>query len=149
MGPRNSLLSIFICLVMTPSLTFSSQSSGVKHQWDVFYTIDKDSLRSLDVYWNDASKEANVILFVHGGGWLSGDKNAYRDMAANLASRGMTVLLANYRLSPQVTFPAHVEDVASAIAWADTSVAKYNGSSDKDVPYGTFGRRAFSISGSM
>lgn len=131
MGPRNSVLSILICLLLAPSLSFSSQSSGVKHQWDVFYTNDKDSLRSLDVYWNDASEEANVILFVHGGGWLSGDKNAYRDMAAKLAGQGMTVILANYRLSPRVKFPAHVEDVAASIAWAATSVVKYNGSPTK------------------
>jgi len=112
-------------------LAQESFDTEIKRQWDIFYTPAKDSMQSVDVYWNDASENANVILFVHGGGWLSGDKKEYRDMAADLARLGMTVILLNYRLSPKVKFPAHVEDVAAAIAWAHTSLKKYNGDPEK------------------
>jgi arylformamidase len=108
-------------------------SSNVKYKWDIFYTEKQDSLQSLDVYWNSELENAKVLLFVHGGGWLSGDKKQYREMAASLAGNGMTVVLVNYRLSPQVKFPAHTEDVAAAINWTYTFVNKYNG--DKENIY--------------
>ncbi len=66
-------------------------------------------------------------MFVHGGGWLGGDKKQYKEMASNLARNGLTVVLINYRLSPKVKFPSHIEDVASAIYWTKNSIGTYNG----------------------
>ncbi|MCB9035502.1 MAG: alpha/beta hydrolase [Lewinellaceae bacterium] len=105
-------------------------STNVRHQWDIFYTKTKDSLQSLDVYWNSESKDAKVLLFVHGGGWLSGDKKQYREMASSLAGNGLTIVLINYRLSPMVKFPSHIEDVASAIYWTKSSIGTYNGNKE-------------------
>lgn len=118
------------CLFVNLSFAQSLDDS-VKYQLDIAYGGEKDSLQNLDVYWNDAAKSANVIFFVHGGGWLSGDKKTYRDIAESLAGQGMTVILVNYRLSPRVKFPAHVEDVAAAFAWAHEFVHEYNGDPQK------------------
>lgn len=108
-------------------------TSNVKYKWDIFYTEENDSLQSLDVYWNSKSEKAKVLLFVHGGGWLSGDKKQYREMAAYLADNGLTVVLINYRLSPQIKFPAHTEDAAAAINWTYNFVNQFNG--DKENIY--------------
>jgi acetyl esterase/lipase len=110
--------------------TKNLDSTNVRHHWDIFYTESKDSLQSLDVYWNSKSKDAKVLMFVHGGGWLSGDKKQYREMASRLAQNGLTVVLINYRLSPKVKFPSHIEDVASAIHWAESSIGTYNGNKE-------------------
>lgn len=110
--------------------TKNLDSTNVRHHWDIFYKEAKDSLQSLDVYWNSKSKDAKVLIFVHGGGWLSGDKKQYREMASNLADNGLTVVLVNYRLSPTVKFPSHIEDVASAIHWAKSSIGRYNGNKE-------------------
>jgi arylformamidase len=110
--------------------TKSFDSTNVRHHLDIFYTETKDSLQSLDVYWNSKSKDAKVLMFVHGGGWLSGDKKQYRDMASRLAKNELTVVLINYRLSPKVKFPSHIEDVASAIHWAESSIETYNGNKE-------------------
>jgi acetyl esterase/lipase len=104
-----------------------TDSTRVKHHWDIFYTDKKDTLQSLDVYWNNSTQASNVLLFVHGGDWLSGDKNLYREMASNLARNGITVVLINYRLSPPVRFPAHAEDVAAAIHWTFSFIDQYHG----------------------
>lgn len=101
--------------------------TNIMHHEDIFFTEAKDSLQSLDVYWNSKSKKAKVLMFVHGGGWLSGDKKQYKEMASNLADNGLTVVLMNYRLSPGIKFPSHIEDVASAIYWAKSSIGIYNG----------------------
>ncbi len=109
---------------------FDSTNTNVKHHWDIFYTKAKDSLQSLDVYWNSESKDAKVLIFVHGGGWLSGDKKQYKEMAENLARNGLTVVLVNYRLSPMVKFPSHIEDVASAIHWTKSTIGTFNGNKE-------------------
>jgi acetyl esterase/lipase/uncharacterized protein YciI len=110
--------------------TKNLDSTNVRHHWDIFYTETQDSLQSLDVYWNSKSKDAKVLMFVHGGGWLSGDKKQYREMASSLAENGLTIVLINYRLSPKVKFPSHIEDVASAIHWAESSIGTYNGNKE-------------------
>jgi len=112
---------------------FSAYCFGteVNRELDIFYTDEKDTLRSVDVFWSNNSNDANVIVFVHGGGWLSGDKKQYREMAESLASSGMTVVLVNYRLSPKVKFPTHLEDVCAALAWTINSVSNYNGDPNK------------------
>lgn len=123
----SSIITSFFLIV------FSAYSFGsnVNKKLDIFYTGEKDTLRSVDVFWSNDSKDANVIVFVHGGGWLSGDKKQYREMAMSLASRGMTVVLVNYRLSPQAKFPVHLGDVCAAISWAYNSVTNYNGDPDR------------------
>jgi len=80
-------------------------------------------LQSLDLY---ASPGPNLwqgkplLVFIHGGGWRIGDKaNAPhgRQKAAFFNAQGYAYASINYRLSPAVTHPAHVEDVAAALAW--------------------------------
>jgi len=102
-------------------------SANVKYVYDIFYNENQDTLQSLDVFWNRNSKGSKVLVFVHGGGWLSGDKNEYRELASYLASNGITVVLINYRLSPMVKFPSHIEDVSAAIHWVFTSINNYSG----------------------
>jgi acetyl esterase/lipase len=76
-----------------------------------------DSQR-LDVYTPDnARTDAPVIVFFHGGGWAIGDKDEYGFVADALTRQGFVVVIPNYRLSPDVTFPAFVEDGADAVAW--------------------------------
>jgi acetyl esterase/lipase len=128
-----TVIFLFYLSLVAFSQTINLDSSNVRHNLDIFYTKNEDSLQSLDVYWNGNSKSAGVLVFVHGGGWLSGDKKQYRKMAANLASNGITVVLINYRLSPKVKFPAHTEDVAAAIHWTSSFIDKYNG--DKENIY--------------
>ncbi len=127
--------SIFLLLNqhVASQKTTSFDKSQVKHDLNIYYTEEKDSLQSLDVYWDCNSTNAEVLMFVHGGGWLSGDKNQYRELAATLANNGFTVVLVNYRLSPKVKFPAHIEDLASALNWVNDSIEYYQG--DKENIY--------------
>ena len=65
-----------------------------------------------------------VIVFIHGGGWHSGDPHDYRFMARALAPHGYAVVLAGYRLYPHARYPAMLEDGASALRWvADHATA--------------------------
>lgn len=72
-----------------------------------------------------------VLLQIHGGGWMIGDKREQGLPLMNrLAANGWVCVNANYRLSPHATFPEHVIDCKSALAWIRRHVAKYGGDPD-------------------
>lgn len=68
-----------------------------------------------------------ILIFVHGGGWLSGDKAVYTRNCRCFASRGYLVFNVNYRLAPRHRFPLPVLDVAAGIRWARDHAAAYGG----------------------
>lgn len=78
-----------------------------------------DARQSLDVYTPKIPRDnAPVIVFVHGGGWDSGDKSLYKFIGETFTGEGYTVVVPNYRLYPSITFPDPVVDTAKATAWA-------------------------------
>jgi acetyl esterase/lipase len=80
----------------------------------------------LDLYLPDRSNFP-VALFVHGGSWSAGDKATYAHVGTFLARHGIGAVVPNYRLSPEVRHPAHVEDVAAAFAWMWRNIPTYGG----------------------
>lgn len=90
-----------------------------------------DARQTLDVYPSSVScaQGCPVLIWVHGGGWRNGDKampNA-RDIAAAWTGAGVTVVSLNYRLTPDVVHPSHVQDVAAGIVWSKQHIAAYGG----------------------
>jgi acetyl esterase/lipase len=72
----------------------------------------------LDLYLPEkASVPAPTVVFLYGGSWRSGEKRSYRFVGQALASRGYAVAIPDYRLFPEVRFPAFLEDNAAAVAW--------------------------------
>lgn len=75
-----------------------------------------------------------TLVFVHGGGWTSGDRatsilgiDPYRNIGRFYAARGYGVVVPSYRLQFDVGWREQVEDVAKAIAFARREVAKHGG----------------------
>lgn len=65
-----------------------------------------------------------IVVFIHGGGWRSGDPHDYRFIARALVPQGYAVVLAGYRLHPKAHYPAMLEDGAAALRWvADHAAA--------------------------
>lgn len=67
-----------------------------------------------------------AVVFIHGGGWRSGDKGTYRMLASRLAERGYFCVSINYRLSGEAPFPAAIEDCKAAVRWVRANAAKYH-----------------------
>lgn len=73
----------------------------------------------VDVYVPEAGgDDAPLVVFLHGGAWRNGSKDTYGFLGEAFASRGIATAVPNYRLYPQVRFPAFVEDCALAMGWA-------------------------------
>ncbi len=101
---------------------------------DVRYAPGAGARHTLDVFVpQPGGRKRPVVLFVHGGTWMVGDKNhfgVYRGVGRFLASNGVVAVVPNYRLSPRVKHPEHVKDVARAFAWCRRNAARYGGDPD-------------------
>jgi acetyl esterase/lipase len=75
--------------------------------------------------------KAPVLLQVHGGAWVLGNKDQQAmPLMANMADRGWVCVSINYRLSPRSAWPAHIVDVKRAIAWVKANIAEHGGDPD-------------------
>lgn len=85
-----------------------------------------------DVYMPSPSvKDAPMAVFFYGGSWSSGDRADYRFVGEALASRGIVAVVADYRLSPAVRYPAFLEDGADAVRWAADRAASFGASRER------------------
>jgi len=82
----------------------------------------------LDVYHAArGTAPAPVIVFFYGGSWEEGDRSDYLFVGAALAARGFTTVIADYRVFPEVRFPAFIEDGAEIIRWTVMNVTVLGG----------------------
>ena len=83
-----------------------------------------------------------VLMFVHGGGFLRGDKGSAERwhnacVGRMAADRGFIGVVMNYRLAPEHTWPAGGEDVGLAVDWLTGNIHRFGGDPDKIVLVGT------------
>jgi acetyl esterase/lipase len=84
--------------------------------------------QKLDVYIPDRlAAKAPVLVFFYGGSWQSGSRNQYLAFGQAFATLGIVTVVADYRLYPEVTYPAFVEDGAQAVSWVHAHAAEYGG----------------------
>jgi len=111
------------------------------HQYKIKRGVDQN-LFNLDVYHSGTREDLRpVIIYVHGGGWTSGDKTTNLQNKMRLARELDYILVSiNYRLSPfpyeldnpeRVHFPAHNRDAADAIKWIYDNISQYGGDISK------------------
>ncbi len=87
--------------------------------------------RSLDVYAPVNAMGAPTIVFFYGGSWQHGSKERYRFVASAMAGHGFVTVIADYRVYPDVCYPAFLEDAALATRWTRDHAAEVGGSRDR------------------
>ncbi len=93
-------------------------------------------LQSCDVYVPLEDSIFPVLIIVHGGAWVTGDKRKFSHIAEHFAEKGHVVVNINYRLAPTYTYPAQPHDVALAIQWIKKNAEKYKADPQKICLYG-------------
>ena len=83
-----------------------------------FHEVDGVRLLA-DFFRPPISGDVPVLLVIHGGGWVAGDKSHITSHAYRIAAEGFAVLSINYRLAPRYPFPAQLEDVYAALRYID------------------------------
>lgn len=110
---------------------------GVRIERDVAY--GPDPLHKLDIYSTGGAAPRPVLLFVHGGAFVRGDKHGtfYPDnIPLWAAKQGMVGVTINYRLAPDNPWPAGAQDLAAAIAWTRANIARHGGDPERIVLFG-------------
>ena len=111
-------------LMLTP---FKRVVDGLDVERNIEFTRQGGRALKLDIYrptFNDSKRPA--LLYLHGGGWLVGDKATQGlPLCNHLAKLGWVCANANYRLSPAATWPEHLVDAKAAIAWLREHADEY------------------------
>lgn len=97
----------------------------------------KNSKETLDVYIPDTALRAHqilpVVVWTHGGAWLSGDKKDSGPYFSLLASQGYVVVSLNYSLAPGKTYPTQLHQLNDAYAYVQTNASRFYANVDETV----------------
>jgi acetyl esterase/lipase len=115
--------------LVLPWLMFVLPDRDVEKVRGVDYAGDGRAAHRLDLYRARTHPTGcPVLVYVHGGGWVIGDKREQGvPLMLHMAARGWVGVSVNYRLSPRATFPDHIVDVKRALAWVRDNVGRYGG----------------------
>jgi len=113
--------------------------SDVSYRTDTEQSVYETERCRLDVYLPQGKENFATLIWFHGGGLKNGDKNRLLRndsvktalIAKSLARTGIAVVAPNYRLSPQVNFPAYIQDAAKAVRWAKENMPKHGADSNQ------------------
>ncbi len=98
---------------------------GVRMIADCEYSPDGHPRHRLDLYLPEVvTQPLPVILWIHGGGWVTGDKAG--GPAIQFATKGFAVASMNYRFSRHATFPAQTHDCKAAVRWLRAHAEQYS-----------------------
>ncbi|MGC4105161.1 MAG: alpha/beta hydrolase [Thermomicrobiales bacterium] len=95
---------------------------------------DKNAM--LDVFFPDTVKDGEqlpVLVWIHGGAWISGDKDNNTPYYEIIASHGYTVISLNYALGPEVHYPTAVHKLNDAFTYIQEHAARFHADPDRIV----------------
>lgn len=99
---------------------------------DVDFVIEKDiaygegEMEKLDTYYVKKEGKYPVFFYIHGGGFVAGDKHYRRGLARWAANKGFFVVNVNYALGPKEYFPLGVQQLVRALNWVKDNAEKYD-----------------------
>ncbi len=100
------------------AVTAGAATRAIRDESKQALAYGADPLQAID-YWPGPSRDAPLVVFVHGGGWSRGDKRMMTgsDKLAHWHAQGYAVASVNYRLVPSATVEQEAGDVAAAVAY--------------------------------
>ena len=126
--------------LLTP---FHEKAGYTAPQIDTDLAYGDDPRHRLDVHTaGDDETGRPVFVYVHGGGFVRGDKHIpgspqYDLVGAWAVRHGYVGVTMTYRLAPEHTWPSGPQDVAAAVRWLKQNIAGYGGDPDKIVVAGS------------
>ena len=99
---------------------------------DIVYKIIDSTELKLDIYHSKhITESAPLLIFIHGGGWVKGDKQDYRLYMTDFAQKGYITASIQYRFVDKVKMPGPILDVKSAVIWLKKHANEYHINKDK------------------
>lgn len=133
MTTENNFLLLLIALCVQPIET-SAAAPPAPVLRDAPYVTDGHERQRLDLYLPEGEGPFPLIIWVHGGAWLAGDKA--NPPALRYLAQGYAVASINYRLSQHAPFPAQIEDCKAAVRWLRANAAIHRIDSERFAAWG-------------
>lgn len=101
----------------------------VSREYDVVFSEENSEVCKADLFYNKKNKEyekSPVLVNIHGGGWIIGDKKNSTGFCLQFANAGIFVMNINYGLPPKYLFPHQMQTSMKAFDWLIKNANKYN-----------------------
>ncbi len=120
------LLAAVAASACSPLTVINAVSSSRHYERAADIAYGDEERQRLDVYRPlGVSAETPLVVYFYGGGWDDGAKEQHEFVAASLTRAGFAVVIPDYRLYPEVRYPAFVEDGAKALAWVIDNAGRH------------------------
>ena len=113
-----ALLALVCCL-------YRADAAAPRSFVDLPYLADHLDKHRLDIYLPASPANAPVVVFVHGGAFMQGDRRGFARLGRDLANQGIVVIVPSYRLFPDSDAQGATRDIAAAIAWTLAHASTY------------------------
>jgi acetyl esterase/lipase len=124
----------FFSVLLICFLTSFLQTRAQTDTKNIVYAETGNRKLLLDIYMPATAKNPYLVVWVHGGAWHSGNKEA---PPLELVSAGYAIASIDFRLSTEAPFPAQVHDIKAAIRFLRGNAKKYGFRSDKIIIWGS------------
>lgn len=116
----------FFEFLITPVLNMRAPAIA-RYLKDIPYVSSPERRQKLDLAVPLGKGPFPVLVYVHGGGFITMDKRQYARIAKCFAAAGYLTLNVNYRRAPRFRYPCSLADVGAAVAWALANARSYGG----------------------
>lgn len=136
-------LFAFLSLNQPPNNSSASallvENSDCTIQTGVAYLNDSNPYHQMDIYLPNGTGPFPAIIYIHGGGWVEGNRSDLSDIAQLYAKRGIAGFSIDYTLAkPNVTaWPQNIDDVISAFAFIKENADRYHVNTDRIAVLGS------------
>lgn len=117
------------------SILASCSFKGINRHYDLPYLKEGNAFglpeKQLDIYAPKKANAEEVLIFIHGGNWNSGNKDIYKFLGARMARKGLVTVIINYPLSPEYQIQDMVKASALATQWVADNIRTYGGDPEK------------------
>ncbi len=126
---RSEFLFAFIDVAFHPGQNYRRYKGMVKSE-EFVYDENRPEVCTANYYYDPAllesGKKLPVVLNIHGGGFVKGDKKHRNSLCKRYAKHGYFVMNINYALGPKEPFPQMIYDVAKALNYLEKTAEEYN-----------------------
>lgn len=130
------LCNKYLLFILLAIVSFSCSFKAVQRSKNITY-MEKGFLgylpeKQLNIFApKNADGSNEVMLFIHGGSWDSGNKDIYNFLGSRLARKGIVAVIIDYPLSPGYQVHDMAKASAQAVKWTSENIKKYGGNPDR------------------
>ena len=127
---KNYFYIIYSLLLLNVS-TGNGQSK-IESKKNINYGTTENKAQELNVFYpTDKSQLKEVLIFIHGGNWRSGNKSIYSYLGKRFAKKGIVTVVIGYPHEPPVTYNDMATSTALAVLWVQKNIDQYGGNANK------------------